>query len=149
MTRSVRYGAVTLLVSSLVLLGCSSGDDDSSSTTTAAPNTTTTTGAASFGSQLSNLCDSADQDATAAQQDFETAIAIVQDADPQSAEYRSALDDAETAVESVLHTFDDFEQHVQQLDVPAEAQNTLDDYLHALDTEKGIFQDLRDSIASD
>lgn len=154
MTRSVRYGAATMAVLSLVLVGCGSSSDDSSSDTTAAsaPEATTTTSATDdFVAQLDELCATGRAATDAAGTDFETAISDIQVATDSGddAAYAVALDAAETSMEAVIGAVDDFDAAVDQLDVPADAEAALADYVDALDQSKALAQDVRDAIAAD
>lgn len=156
MTRSVRYGAATIAVLSLVLVGCGSSSDDSSSDTTAASapeatTTTTTSATDDFVAQLDELCATGRAATDAAGTDFETAISDLQVATESAddAAYAVALDAAETSMETIIGAVDDFDAAVDQLDVPPDAEAALADYVDALDQTQALAQDVRDAIAAD
>lgn len=153
MPRFTRLAAVAIATGSLVLTGCGSsgGDEDADSTTTVAEATTTTSPSAAFVAALDELCAASDEAATQAGNDFEAALAELGEATTagDDATYASALDDAETAVEVIIATVEDFTADVAELEVPPELQADLDVYLETLGTQRELAEQLRAAIVAD
>lgn len=153
MSRLLRNSAIVIATGSLALLGCSSsGDDASDTTTTAEADTTTTTDAgAEFATALNDLCATGQSTTDAAGEDLQAALDELATADSSgdTAAYATALDDAETATETVINAFDDFLAGVEDLDVPDDAQAALDDFTAGVEERQALTEDLRDAIAAD
>jgi hypothetical protein len=149
MIRPIRIGVATSVALLLVLAGCGSSGDDESADTTAEATTTTT--ADTFAADLNALCVTGREATDAASADFQTALSDLQTADSagDQAAYATALDQAETAMESIIGALEDFKADVDQLDVPADADAALSDYLAAVDQQLGYAEDARDAIAAD
>lgn len=144
---------VALAASTLALAACSSdGDDTAATTTTVAEATSTTADAtAEFSAALNELCVDGRAAAGQASDDLSAALDAVGQAaqDRDQAAYAAALDQAETAAEDIIDAFDDFGSAVDELDVPTELQQPLNDYLDAQGTQLALAQQLRDAIATD
>lgn len=100
---------------------------------------------------LDELCATSDDAATQAGNDFEAALAELQTATEaqDQAAYDAALDDAETAVEGIISTVEDFDAGVAELEVPADLQADLDAYLETLGSQLALAEQLRDAIVAD
>ena len=127
-----------LAAATLLLTACGSDDGGGGDTS-------------EFSTALNDLC--LDGKATAGRASDELTAALdalgqaAQDRD--QAAYAAALEQAQTAVEGIIGAFDDFQAAVADLDVPAELQGSLDDYLDAQNTQRALAQQLRDAIATD
>lgn len=153
MHRSTRLAVAALAAGALVLAACGSdGGDDAATTTSAAEATTTTAGAdAEFSQSLDALCVQGKADANQASDDLTAALQALGQAaqDRDQAAYADALAQAEAATTDIIGVFDDFQAAVADLDVPADLQPPLDDYLAAQTTQRDLAQQLHDAIAAD
>lgn len=151
MRRSNRLAVAALAAGALVLAACGSDGADDAASSTSEATTTTVSATAEFSSELNDLCLEGKGTAGQASDDLSAALDAVGQAaqDRDQAAYAAALDQAETAVEGIIGAFDDFQTAVADLDVPAELQGALDDYLEAQNTQLALAQQLRDAIAAD
>ncbi|MCB1017475.1 MAG: hypothetical protein KDB10_20480 [Acidimicrobiales bacterium] len=151
MSRPLRLVLALLAVGALVVAGCT--DDDGGGDDESADATTTTTEAAdtAFAEQIDELCATGDAAATQAGDDFEAAIDDVTTATQaqDEAAYTAALDDAESAVEDIISAVETFLADVDELEVPADLQQPVDDYLETMETQLSLAEDLRAAIVAD
>jgi hypothetical protein len=148
--RSPLVLALAALAGLALLLGACSddgGDDDEAATTTTAAEDNTD----DFVEQVDSLCAAGRAAADEAGEDLDAALAGLSEAESagDTAAYDEALEEAETAAEGIIDSLDDFEAAVAQLEVPADLQGALDDYLEVKEEQFALAEDLRDAIVAD
>ena len=141
--------ALAALAGLTLLLGACSddGDDEAATTTTTAAEDPTD----DFVEQVDALCAAGRAAAEVAGEDLEAALGDLGEADTSgdAEAYAEAQDEAATAAEGILDSLDDFEADVAQLDVPADLEGALDDYLEVKQEQYVLAADLRDAIVAD
>jgi hypothetical protein len=101
--------------------------------------------------ELDALCTTGREASDLAGDDLEAALEELGEADSSgdTEAYAAALDDAESAAEAIIDTIDDFLTDVEDVSVPADQQEALDEYVVVKEEQLVLAEDLRDAIASD
>jgi hypothetical protein len=133
--------------------GSDSDSDESSDDTeaTSPPETVAEEDTDAFVAELDEFCAEADATATEAGEALNAALEDLGAADTSGDQvaYAVALEEATTAVEDVLEVFADFDAALADLDVPADLQSALDDFVAVKDEQKALAEDLLDAIVAD
>jgi len=151
--RSTNRSPLTLLLPLLaafaLLVGACS--DDGSEEETAPPDTVEEERADAFVEQLNELCNNGRAASDVAGEDLDAAFADIGEANDagDTEAYGEALEEAESAAEGIIDSIDDFEAALGQVEVPADLQASLDDFLEVKQEQLVLAEDLRDAIVAD
>jgi hypothetical protein len=136
-----------LAVLALFLSACSDGGDEESEP----PPDTVEEEGSDTAAELDELCTTGREASEQAGEDFSAALDDLDEAATSGDEdaYAAALDDAESAAEAIIDALDDFLTDVEDVDVPADQQEALDEYVAVKEEQVALAEDLRDAIVAD
>jgi hypothetical protein len=131
----------------LVLGACT--DDGGEEETEAPSNTVEQEDADQSAEQLAELCTTGRDAIDIASGELDAALVTLGFAEPGQDQYEPDLEAADAAAQDLIDAMDAFVSDAQELDLPADQQSALDDYIASVEEQKANVETLKEGLSGD